>query len=218
MSVWLALARLPTNYKTSLTMTMTVMPIASHKRKETEVGCDSGEQCVGDRRHTRTVNSRSRSFTGFNDKLRPFPDQFVEESASMESPYDMSFIVQLTGSAERRLRCQSLEDDFTDCGLEECADGAVIMTGEESQWRFGNKSCVEPFRASIVHGGSLLPAPVCTCLRVITAVSALGVWRLGSINTMRCGVRLTKLQKGSSFKELASFSFLLLIDLERLVL
>ncbi|GFN93116.1 hypothetical protein PoB_001962200 [Plakobranchus ocellatus] len=74
---------------------------------------------------------------------------------------------------EKRLRCASLDIMVKECRLEECVHGAVMSNTENSLNYFGNRSCVIPVLATVSQGDSHMTVPLCSCLRVMSALSAL---------------------------------------------
>ncbi|GFN93110.1 hypothetical protein PoB_001961600 [Plakobranchus ocellatus] len=130
-------------------------------------------------------------FTGFGDwsqansnKNRSRVDDHQLEGSSQVTTWeiaekgDIYYIVTLENVLEKRLRCPSLDIMLKECTLEECVHGAIMSNTENSFNYFGNRSCVMPVLATASQGDSHMTVPLCSCLRVMSALSALQMWRI----------------------------------------
>ncbi|KAK3728452.1 hypothetical protein RRG08_017252 [Elysia crispata] len=107
---------------------------------------------------------------------------------------DVDFTVELTTTLERRLRCSKLTNLLSECDLEECAEGALISQSRQSRDQFRNGlSCISPVWVTVAQPFSAQTAPLCTCLRVVSALTELNIWDITlkhSENSL-CSIHLT---------------------------
>ncbi|GFN99439.1 hypothetical protein PoB_002594500 [Plakobranchus ocellatus] len=83
----------------------------------------------------------------------------------------LEYLVELTNTIEKRLRCPRFNSFLSDCVLEDCAKGALLSFTPLPDKQFGGRSCILPILAKS-------QMPVCTCLRLMSALNNLHVWGL----------------------------------------
>ncbi|GFO37095.1 hypothetical protein PoB_006360000 [Plakobranchus ocellatus] len=112
---------------------------------------------------------------------------------------DMEYLVESTHTVERRLRCLNLHRFLSDCRLEECAIGAVLISsGHPTIWPFGSPSCMLSSRAALVQLTPHHQIDACTCMHVLSVISELDIWRvrLFSRNETHCLMLLNSPPQG----------------------
>ncbi|GFO43042.1 hypothetical protein PoB_006954700 [Plakobranchus ocellatus] len=125
-------------------------------------------------------NHESRIFN-FESNLGTRPDGkpiFVTSDLNSDtSSYTaIKYVVKLSNTLERQLLCESLSNVLSECRLLECADWAVLTSAALDRGTFGQASCVLPDRSSVVLDRRSGLVPMCTCLRVMTALTRLRLW------------------------------------------
>ncbi|GFR91627.1 hypothetical protein ElyMa_004333200 [Elysia marginata] len=107
----------------------------------------------------------------------PIPTILEDESLNEQS---FEFVVELTKTLERRLRCPSLNSYLSNCRLEECVPGALVLTDGPSydNRQLNNARCFLPTAASLHAFAQGLAIPLCTCMRFLAALSDLNIWKI----------------------------------------
>ncbi|GFO49660.1 hypothetical protein PoB_007616500 [Plakobranchus ocellatus] len=144
------------------------------------------------------IKPRNLSNSLFGDKETNSTFLRQSELPTVSREQDIVYIVELTNTLEKRLACQSLSNVLAECRLLECIDGAVLTPSTLSPYRFGQVTCAIPDRASIEMDIQYRPVPICTCMRVMTAMQRLGVWtvKLMSVSISQCVLGLHRVIKG----------------------
>ncbi|KAK3771739.1 hypothetical protein RRG08_035792 [Elysia crispata] len=192
--------------------TMTVFSAALYSKKRKEPKCGAGRECGLEKVKNRISSditrkqesNRSVNGNDFGDgvfvvmELSAGSNIMTLDEAAMDSAEEdfvINYVVELTNTLEKRLRCQHLQVDLRDCVLEECIDGAVLLSGSTSDWSFSQQSCVEPVQAIVVHGETRQPVPVCTCIQALLAVKSLKLWDATISDREACVLRLNTLRR-----------------------
>ncbi|GFR67991.1 hypothetical protein ElyMa_002013000 [Elysia marginata] len=151
---------------------------------------------------TPMVRSETRSKPGFLFNGKPSTTSNItlgRERASAHPEYltlsdvPLEFVVDLKEILERRLRCPSFDAQLSQCDLEECVQGALLVTSQTSSLTFkGNMRCVIPSVAVVEITDNSTGVSLCNCLRIANAVASLKVWKVKvkEINQDQCVMRL----------------------------
>ena len=122
---------------------------------------------------------------------------------SPESTKHDEYVVELTNTLEKKFRCPSRTSVLSNCQLEECATGAIQWTSPspQPQWEFHKASCFLPGTARVRPAGDPVAVmPLCTCMRVLTAMSSLLIWDVKKQNYPQgrtdCLLSLAALKQG----------------------
>ncbi|GFN99440.1 hypothetical protein PoB_002594600 [Plakobranchus ocellatus] len=111
---------------------------------------------------TDTDNKRKRE-RGYVEEVTLVSDHSERQS--------LEYVVELTNTIEKRLQCPRFNSFLSDCVLEDCAKGALLSISPLPDKQFGGRSCILPVLAKS-------QMPVCTCLRLMSALNDLHVWGL----------------------------------------
>ncbi|GFN86392.1 hypothetical protein PoB_001289800 [Plakobranchus ocellatus] len=129
----------------------------------------------------RELRSKDKAYSA-SDKARANVKHADENSAGISwdtiSIEDIYYVVELEDTKEKRLLCSTLDMPLTECKLEECVHGSIVSDAGNALGHFGNRSCVIPAVADVLVSGSNRTVPLCSCLRVMAALSALRIWRI----------------------------------------
>ncbi|RUS77954.1 hypothetical protein EGW08_014263 [Elysia chlorotica] len=97
-----------------------------------------------------------------------------QESFYVDASLNIHFVVELSGTLERRLHCPNTLSRLEDCWLVDCATGGILWTGHPSAVR----SCIKPLRARVYHGDGSHSLPFCSCLSMLATLNDLKIWKI----------------------------------------
>ncbi|KAK3780093.1 hypothetical protein RRG08_036620 [Elysia crispata] len=132
-----------------------------------------------------------------------------EEEIFVLEETKVGFVVQLSGTLERRFFCPSMRSRLQDCRLEECAEGGLVWAGHDVHGQRPHRSCIVPVGARVLHKDGYSHVPLCTCLGVMAALEDLDLWkiRLTRNQDTDCFLRLKSIpKKHKPFDEIYDFT------------
>ncbi|GFS25110.1 hypothetical protein ElyMa_003433200 [Elysia marginata] len=132
--------------------------------------------------------------------LRDLPKQSgdlrdIRQQSGDLSELPLEFVVDLEETLEKRLRCSTLDVPLSQCDLEECVLGALLVTNSLSPWAFNGNVCMFPGVAVVELMDTSAGVGVCNCLRITNALFGLKIWnvKIKDINQDQCVIQLDPL-------------------------
>ncbi|GFO01042.1 hypothetical protein PoB_002754700 [Plakobranchus ocellatus] len=111
-------------------------------------------------------NIHERNDTGLGIKIKN-TSSLPRCCNNVELRNELTYIVELTNTLERRYRCASLSSVFSDCELQECQDYAILS----------RRTCIIPDVVRVYQSNNInAVVPLCTCMRLLAALQNLRVW------------------------------------------
>ncbi|GFR64033.1 hypothetical protein ElyMa_005496900 [Elysia marginata] len=117
------------------------------------------------------------------------------QSSQTVSEQDISFMVELTNTLEKRFYCKSLWNYLEECQLEECATGSLLWTEDTLQHTNGpdpGRYCISPKQVKVFTADGSPQIPLCKCLQVLAFLNDFGVWEthLETEVNRKCSINL----------------------------